>query len=524
MSDLKHPNLAPHQADGVHGAVLSLATENRCQVIMACGTGKTRTGAAIALELDPSNSIVYLPSLALVRQTLPEWLRTPFPAGFDFLCVCSDESVAEADEVRVSPEEIEQEFGNGKRRVTTNSEDVRRFIETGTGRKIIFATYHSADVVSAALPEGFVFDFGLYDEAHRTAGKGSRFNAPLQDSHTPIAKRVFMTETPRHADYRKRDKDGEAKVVFSMGDEAHYGKVAYRLPIREAIERGIITDYKILISIITNKMLAEAFAERGLHKSDNAEQLDLGVYALAIANAMGKYGLRKGVTFHNSVAHAAALADERVKGFAEDLDRFHVSGSQPTGVRNALLAAFAAAPKGLVTNARCLTEGVDVPEIDLVTFVHPKKSRIDIVQAVGRALRKSPASNKECGYLLLPLFVHEATKEAIQEEILSESGYDAIWQTIQAMREQDEALDTVIAEGMRSGSGGGLSRFIKIDGEISQELSGFLETVCLEELGESWDTYFGILRREFEQGRDANVANDCVIDGLKVESRLTKTS
>ena len=105
---LKHPCLAAHQAEAVTAAVRTIAENNRIQVIMACGTGKTRVGSAFALETDPATTIVYLPSLALIRQTLPEWLKTPFPGGFDFLCVCSDQTVAQADEARVTVEELEQ--------------------------------------------------------------------------------------------------------------------------------------------------------------------------------------------------------------------------------------------------------------------------------------------------------------------------------------------------------------------------------------------------------------------------------
>ena len=511
--------LAPHQVEAVDGAIATLATETRCQVIMACGTGKTRVGVSIALELNTTHAIVFLPSLALIRQTLPEWIKAPFEGGFDFLCVCSDTTVAETDEVRVSPEEIEAEFGAGKRLVTTNAEDVRQFLAANGRRKVIFATYHSADVVSDAIPEGFRFDFGLYDEAHRTAGKNSMFNASLQDDHTPIERRVFMTATPKHSDYRHRDKDGEVRVVFSMSDESVYGKVAYKLPIREAITRGIITDYKILISVITDRMMADSFAERGLRKPDNADQLDLGVHALAISNAMEQYGLHRAVSFHNSVRHAHTMADPRVQGFPADLQRFHVSGAQPTSERRVALERFARAKNSLVTNARCLTEGVDVPEIDLVTFVHPKKSRVDIVQAVGRALRKSRSGEKDCGYILLPLFVHESTKTAL-EEVLKESGYETLWQTIQALREQDEALDEVIRDGVMTGSVRGLERFVLVNGDVSKELDGLIGTVCLDELGESWDAYYGVLRREFENGRDANVVRDTIIDGLKVGSWL----
>ncbi len=513
--------LAPHQVEAVDGAIATLATEARCQVIMACGTGKTRVGVSIALELNTAHAIVFLPSLALIRQTLPEWIKAPFEGGFDFLCVCSDTTVAETDEVRVSPEEIEAEFGAGKRLVTTNADDVRQFLAAGGRRKVIFATYHSADVVSDAIPERFCFDFGLYDEAHRTAGKNSMFNASLQDNHTPIERRVFMTATPKHSDYRHRDKDGEAHVVFSMSDASVYGKVAYKLPIREAITRGIITDYKILISVITDRMMADSFAERGLRKPDNADQLDLGVHALAISNAMEQYGLHKAVSFHNSVRHAHTMADPQVQGFPADLQRFHVSGSQPTSERRIALEHFARATTSLVTNARCLTEGVDVPEIDLVTFVHPKKSRVDIVQAVGRALRKSRSGEKDCGYILLPLFVHESTKTAL-EEVLKESGYETLWQTIQALREQDEALDEGIREGVMTGSVRGLERFVLVNGDVSKELDGLIGTVCLDELGESWDAYYGVLRREYESGRDANVAVDAIIDGLKVGAWLSR--
>jgi hypothetical protein len=310
------------------------------------------------------------------------------------------------------------------------------------------------------------------------------FSAPLLDSHTPIAKRVFMTATPKHLDFRKRSKDGDAVVAFSMDDEAIYGPVAYTLPIRHAIKRGLIAGYQVLVSVIDDSMIAATRCARG----GDIESL---AHAVAIRNAMEAHGIKKIVTFHDSVAEAKQFSENPDIQMALGAQMFHVNGKIPTGERSAILDQFAAAPMGLVTNARCLTEGVDVPAIDMVAFLHPRKSHVDIIQSIGRALRLPSGGTKTTGYILLPLYVSNIEDGGI-ERALKESGYDTISQVIQALREQDEVVDAAIraASIQRFDTKEPVNLdFIKVTGPAIHLdfLRKAISTHCIEALGESWD-------------------------------------
>lgn len=506
------PTLFEHQAEAIAGTMAELAISDRCKVLMACATGKTRIGPEIAMARGARTVVVYLPSLALVRQTLPDWISAPFDGGMSYLCVCSDKTVARADEAAVTVDDLIAEFHLPTKCVTTQGADVRDFLTLPgfDGVRVVFSTYQSSDVVRDGCPEGFVFDLGLFDEAHRTAGKESAFSAPLLDSHTPIAKRVFMTATPKHFDYRRRNKDGEAKVAFSMDDEAVYGRAAYRLSIRHAIERGLIAGYQVLVSVVDDWMIEADRCTRG----GDSESL---AHALAIRHAMNEYGIKKVVTFHDSVADARQFAENPFVQTELGATMFHVNGSIPTGERGNIMSQFAAATTAVVSNARCLTEGVDVPEIDMVAFLHPRKSHVDIIQAIGRALRLPRNSNKTTGYILLPLYVRDIENGEL-ERALNEYGYDTIWQVIQALREQDEVVEMALRKAKMGGRGREPLDFIHVMGQAIRLdfLREAISTRCVEVLGESWDEWFGVLERIYRETGSANVRSNLVIEGMLI--------
>lgn len=236
----------PHQFAALSDIVAGLSRGPRATALMACGSGKTLVALWTAERLKARTVLVLLPSLALVRQTLHEWLHETSWPDVQFLCVCSDPTVqSEEDSLLVRPSDLD--FA-----VTTQSADVRRFLERPTESvRLVFSTYQSSHVVAAAVTGLPPFDFGVFDEAHKTAGRdGLRFALALKDLNLPIARRLFLTATPRHYDVAKKDKFGESKIVFSMDVPEVYGSVVHRLPFSAAAKAGIITDYKVIISIV----------------------------------------------------------------------------------------------------------------------------------------------------------------------------------------------------------------------------------------------------------------------------------
>jgi len=237
-----------HQAEALNALVSALKTQPRVSAIMACGTGKTLVALWVAERLEAKRILVLLPSLALLRQTLHEWVRETNLPPWPWLCVCSDETVKEGIDA-LATQQSDLDF-----RVSTDAADVRSFLDAPfAGVKVIFSTYQSASEVGKAIQPGEAFDFAVFDEAHKTAGReGRNFAFALDDKNLPIRKRLFLTATPRHYNPLAKNKDGGAQLVFSMDKPEIYGPIVYRLPFSEAAKRGIISDYKVIISEVTS--------------------------------------------------------------------------------------------------------------------------------------------------------------------------------------------------------------------------------------------------------------------------------
>ena len=249
-----------HQAEALNALVSALQTQPRVSAIMACGTGKTLVALWVAERLETKRVLVLLPSLALLRQTLHEWVRETNLPPWPWLCVCSDLTVKEGIDPLVT-QQSDLDF-----QVTTDPASVRSFLDAPfAGVKIIFSTYQSASVVGAAMQPGEAFDFAVFDEAHKTAGReGRNFAFALDDKNLSIRKRLFLTATPRHYNPLAKNKDGGAQLVFSMDKPSVYGPVVYRLPFSEAAKRGIISDYKVIISEVTSDMVNDELLRRGI--------------------------------------------------------------------------------------------------------------------------------------------------------------------------------------------------------------------------------------------------------------------
>jgi superfamily II DNA or RNA helicase len=500
----------PHQEEALAAIVPTLQKESRATAIMACGTGKTLVTLWTAEQLGARKVLVLLPSLALLRQTLHEWLKETSLESLAYLCVCSDPTVkADADEISTAQSDLDFE-------VSTDPGTVRRFLDAPfEGTKIVFSTYQSASVVGEAMKPEESFDIGIFDEAHKTAGReGRNYGYALDDSKIRIEKRLFVTATPRHYNPSKQTKEGEATIAFSMDDPKVYGEQCYTLSFSKAANLGIICGYKVIISVITSDQVNNEILSRGIVevKGDEIRARQVA-NQIALRDAVNQYGVGKVFTFHSTVKSAASFVsqgNEGVRTHLPEFDAFHVSGAMPTAHREKLMQEFRRIDRGVMSNARCLTEGVDVPAVDMVAFLSPKKSKVDIVQAIGRAMRKSPG--KEIGYVLVPLYLEQREGETL-EEAVARTNFEEVWDILQSLKEQDEVLADLIRE-MSEAKGRGkgekeqpLGDRIDFVGPILslESLRESITARTLERLESSWDVNFGKLVKFKEEHGHCNV-------------------
>jgi superfamily II DNA or RNA helicase len=443
--------------------------------------------------------LILLPSLALLRQTLHEWLRETRLPSLAYLCVCSDPTVKEGIDA-LATQQSDLDF-----QVSTDAASVRRFLDAPfAGVKMIFSTYQSASVVGAAMQPGDAFDFAVFDEAHKTAGReGRNFAFALDDKNLPIRKRLFMTATPRHYNPLAKDEEGEAQLVFSMDEPKVYGPQAYRLTFAEAARRGIICGYKVIISVITSEMVTNELLSRGeVMVNGDAVRARQVANQLALKDVVVKYKLKKVFTFHSRIEAAASFASNGNEGISAHLPEFkafHVNGEMPTSLRERVMTEFRACARGVMSNARCLTEGVDVPAVDLVAFMSPRRSKIDIVQATGRAMRTAPGKTR--GFVLVPLYVEQASGETV-ELAIQRGEFDEVWQVLQSLQEQDAILAETISQ-LREYRGRGTGfddaafrdQVDVLGPRICLELlRATITTQCADILGSIWDERLGQLK------------------------------
>ncbi len=514
----------PHQREAIVKITAGLKEADRTTAVMACGTGKTLVALWAAEAQQPKTVLVLVPSLALLSQTLPDWCKqTSWGERFRYICVCSDDSVdREAQQDGYTYKQEDLEFS-----VTTDAKEVKKFLgQNKDGVNVIFSTYQSAEVVAEGL-KGQTVDLGIFDEAHKTTGdKEGLFAFGLSDKNIRIKKRLFLTATPRHYKLNKRDKDGDFQVV-SMNDETVYGKVAYRLPFSTAVAAGIIVPYKVIISVSLNKEVDAELLRRGSTRVRRDEiQAKWVANQIALKRAIEKTKATKIITFHSRVNLAEDFAGDDARGFKEHVkgfDVFHVNGSQNAADRKALLEGFKAAPKGLITNARCLTEGVDVPAVDMVAFVDPRKSKIDIAQAAGRAMRQSKATNKKLGYIVVPLFI-EQKKGETEAQAFTRAGFDEVAEVLGAMLESDDDLVDTIKE-MQEARGRGdkfnprqLHEKIQVIGPAInlEKLTQSIDVEILERLGVSWDRWIGLIQRFKKTEGHCRVPSKYELEGQKL--------
>jgi superfamily II DNA or RNA helicase len=433
----------PHQVKAIKNTIEYFKTKERGKVIMPCGTGKSLTAFWVANELKAKSVLIAVPSLALLQQTLKVWTREYLIAGIkpDWLCVCSDQTVSDDQDNFVSNI---YELGID---VTTDKNEIKKFLKSKGNTKVLFTTYQSGKVTALGA-KGFTFDLGIMDEAHKTVGLGSKPMAHLiHQKNIKIKHRLFMTATERL--FR-----GDKEEYLSMDDPKDYGDLIYQLSFKEAIEANppIISDYKVITFGISEPEIEAVYNDNKFiqiqKEIDDIKAREFAT-ALALRKAIKKLGIRNAISFHSSIRRANNFKAQQElisKVYPEygNLKAFHVSGDMPTNQRSSQMREFAES-KGLMTNARCLTEGVDLPAIDCVVFTDPKKSKVDIVQAAGRALRLSPG--KKFGYILVPLIIPENENVT---EAAKDTAFEEIVATIRALATQD----TRIIEYLRAVSSG----------------------------------------------------------------------
>lgn len=424
-----------HQRKAIKDAVKYFVEEGnlRGKLIFPCGAGKSLTGYWLTEALWSKKTVIAVPSLALVKQTLEVYLRetVAHKKHVKWLCICSDEGIGKSKDVVVHTEEIGVPCN-------TDQDYIKQWlIKHQDEELIIFTTYQSGRLIAEVSKDlDFTFDVGIFDEAHKTVGSNKKlFSHLLFEENIAIDKRIFMTATERFYQGSKDD-------IISMDDHEIYGDVFTQMTFKEAIKMDppLLSDYRVITIEITQSEIGRFIQENKLvqlndkwGKETEARSL---ASMLALRKAMARYPIHNAVSFHSSIEKAKRNKD--LQTYITDtfhyqvIDTYTVSGKIPTAKRNDIVQEFASSDHSLITNARCLTEGVDVPNIDCIVFVDPRKSQVDIVQALGRALRKK--EGKEWGYVILPVLVDEETGE------IDNKSYDEIWAVVKSLASNDERI------------------------------------------------------------------------------------
>ena len=413
---------------------------------MACGTGKTFVCLWVKERLKAKRTLVLVPSLNLLSQMLNEWTfaaREPF----DALCVCSDQTVNRRDDDEAISLAADFPFP-----VSNDVNEIADFLKADKDQ-VIFSTYQSSPLIAQAQkrPDVPHFDLVIADEAHRCAGKSDTvFGTVLDDRLIKSDRRLFATATPRvyRTSLKKAAEEFGVEVV-DMNDEERFGKRFHTLTFGEAIKREQLTDYRVLIVGVDNERVKEWIENRRLVATDTGLATDARSLAaqIGLLKAIKDWNLRRLISFHGRVKGARIFSEDIVQAaqWLDDAHRpsgnlwaDHVSGEMPTIARRQKLKRLKNVGNGdigLLSNARCLSEGVDVPALDGVAFIDPRSSEIDIIQSVGRAIRLS--ENKTMGTIVIPVFI-EQTDNA--EEALEASEFKPIWDVLEALKSHDDRL------------------------------------------------------------------------------------
>jgi predicted helicase len=468
MAEAEPKKLRTHQIEALNKVLDGFDESDRGRLIMACGTGKTFTSLRIAERVvPPGGSVLFLvPSIALLSQSLREWIAQADRPMRAF-AICSDAKVGKSSE-DLSVTDLAYP-------ATTDAPGLVAAVAKAAnpeGLTVYFSTYQSIKVVSEAQAAGIPrFDLVICDEAHRTAGKvggddESHFVRVHDGKFIKADKRLYMTATPKIFGEGVKAKAKDAAVeLASMDDEATFGPEFHRLGFGEAVERQLLTDYKVLVLAVSEDAVSTEFQQQ--FKTDDFDlNLDDAARVAGIYKALSKSGveglalddrapMRRAVAFSRSIKdsqHVTDLLDGNRAvpvglASAQDalvLESNHVDGTMNVMRRTELLDWLKDEATGntsrILTNARCLSEGVDVPSLDAVIFLNSRDSQVDVVQSVGRVMRK--LEGKQYGYIILPIAI--AAGDEPERALNDNKKYKVVWEVLRALRAHDERFEARI--------------------------------------------------------------------------------
>lgn len=468
----------PHQEKAITNVIHGFETADRGKLIMACGTGKTYTSLNIVERMVPAGGTVLflVPSIALLSQTLKEWTIEASRPLRSF-AVCSDVSVGKRKDEEDTPVvDLAYPATTRPDRLVAKYNVAPDDPATVT---VVFSTYQSIDVVAQAQRDGLPeFDVIVCDEAHRTTGvtlagaEESAFVRVHNQDYIQGKKRLYMTATPKiYADSSRSKAEEAGAVLTDMNNASLFGEEFHRLGFGEAVNIGRLTDYKVLVLAVDENYVSKRF-QRLLADEDNELTLDDAAKIVGCWNGLSKRALtqdefkldpepmKRAVAFARNIAESKKISQlfeqvvsreiELIDSEEEDsqnlvaVEAEHVDGTYNVLLRNEKLDWLKEDPGDgnarLLTNARCLSEGVDVPALDAVMFLNPRDSVVDVVQSVGRVMRK--LEGKKYGYVILPIGVPADMDPATA--LSDNKKYRVIWQVLQALRAHDERFDAEV--------------------------------------------------------------------------------
>ena len=506
LSQKVQKKLRGYQKTAINNSVTYFKDHDRGKLIMAPGTGKTFTSLKIAEALMNDQKkhqfyVLYLvPSIQLLTQTLFNW-NNDVSDGIHMtsFSVVSDNKANKKkgkDDDTLGAKDVGFE-------PTTNVEElVKNFnyanqIDTGNEMTVVFSTYQSIDVIHKAQEQGIPeFDLIVADEAHRTTGatklgEDSAFTEVHSNKNVKGKLRLYQTATPKIYDANaKRKAEENSIVVSSMDDEECYGKEIFRLGFGDAVAQGYLTDYKVTVLAVS-----ESYINKDMQRvmaADNQLKVDDIGKIIGVWNAMVKRNgitgeitgapMKRAIAFTDTIKHSKAISEEFetvVNEYldAQSTDSFQVDVHHVDGGLNALqkeeqidwLADDSVEDNHarVLSNVRFLTEGIDVPNLDAIIFFSPKKSQVDIVQAVGRIMRR--AEGKEYGYIILPIVVADGVDP--RDALDNDKQYKQVWQVLNALRSTDERFDAEVNKLDLNKKKDGKINFIGVDSSPDENVT-----------------------------------------------------
>lgn len=481
--------LRPHQEEALKLTEGHLKDHDRGKLIMACGTGKTFTSLRIAENETKGDGLVLflVPSIALLGQTLREWTADA-KEPIHPICICSDSKItkqqANLDAGDTSPVDLAFPASTNVKSIVKQFQALRATDKKGL--KVVFSTYQSIDVIAEAQKQLLKeknslgeFDLIICDEAHRTTGvtlsdsDESSFVKVHNNDFIKAKKRLYMTATPRLFSDDSKSKAAQSDAeICSMDDPSKYGEEIYRIGFGEAVERDLLTDYKVLVLTLSDKDIPPAVQKMIANdsqeiNSDDASKLIGCINALS-KQVLGDEGLLKSsdpdpmqravafcqnIKISNKITNVFNSTSDVYLDSIEPKQREklvsvaskHIDGSMTAPQRDELLGwlkSTAADPNEcrILTNVRCLSEGVDVPSLDSVLFLSARNSQVDVVQSVGRVMRKAPG--KKYGYIIIPVVV---PSDVSPEEALNDNErFKVVWSVLNALRAHDDRFNATI--------------------------------------------------------------------------------